>query len=82
MPVDNSSCNVANAMLCLYEQTGDELMKAKAKALIDAITIAQCVNTGRIPTTWRIRHNYKATFWINCTYSSVYTLLRWDNLEK
>lgn len=82
MPVDNSSCNVANAMLCLYEQTGDELMKAKAKALIDAITIAQCVNTGRIPTTWRIRHNYKATFWINCTYSSVYTLLRMDKLEK
>ena len=81
MPVDNSSCNVANAMLSLYEQTGDELMKAKAKALIDAITVAQCVNTGRIPTTWRIRHNYNATFWVNCTYSSVCTLLRMEKLE-
>ena len=82
MPVDNSSCNVANAMLSLYEQTGDEVMKAKAKALIDAITVAQCVNTGKIPTTWRIRHNYNATFWVNCTYSSVCTLLRMEKLEE
>ena len=82
MPVDNSSCNVANAMLSLYEQTGDELMLAKAKALIDNITVAQCVNTGKIPTTWRIRLNYKPTFWVNCTYSSVCALLRMEKLEE
>ena len=82
MPVDNSSCNVANAMLSLYEQTGDKLMLAKAKALVDNITVAQCVNTGKIPTTWRIRHNYKPTFWVNCTYSSVCMLLRMEKLEE
>jgi maltose/maltodextrin transport system substrate-binding protein len=82
MPVDNSSCNVANAMLSLYEQTGDELMLAKAKALIDNITVTQCVNTGKILTTWRIRHNYKPSFWINCSYSSASTLLRLDEMTK
>ena len=82
MPVDNSSCNVANAMLSLYEQTGDELMLAKAKALIDNITVTQCVNTGKILTTWRIRHNYKPSFWINCSYSSACTLLRLDEMTK
>ena len=82
MPVDNSSCNVANAMLSLYEQTGDELMLAKAKALIDNITATQCVNTGKILTTWRIRHNYKPSFWINCSYSSASTLLRLDEMTK
>jgi maltose/maltodextrin transport system substrate-binding protein len=82
MPVDNSTCNVANAMLSLYELTGDELMKAKAKALIDNITVTQCVNTGKILTTWRIRHNYKPSFWINCSYSSACTLLRMDELSN
>ncbi|MBQ9962484.1 MAG: AGE family epimerase/isomerase [Alistipes sp.] len=82
MPVDNSTCNVANAMLSLYEQTGDKLMLAKAKALVDNITVAQCVNTGKIPTTWRIRHNYKPTFWVNCSYSSICMLLRMDKLEE
>ena len=82
MPVDASTCNVSNAMLDLYEQTGDELMFAKAKALIDNITVVQCVNTGKIPTTWRIRFGYNPTFWTNCSYSSICTLLRLDELTK
>ena len=82
MPVDASTCNVSNAMLELYEQTGDELMFAKAKALIDNITVVQCVNTGKIPTTWRIRFGYNPTFWTNCSYSSICTLLRLDELTK
>lgn len=81
MPVDNSACNVSNAMLSLYEVTGDKVMLAKAKALIDNITVVQCSNTGKIPTTWRIRLNYKPTFWANCTYDSVCTLLRMDSLS-
>lgn len=80
MPVDNSACNVSNAMLSIYETTGDELMLAKAKALIDNITVVQCSNTGKIPTTWRIRLNYKPTFWVNCTYDSVCILLRMEAL--
>ena len=82
MPVDNSACNVAGAMLDLYERTGDELMLAKATAIIDNITVVQCVNTGKIPTTWRLRLNYKPTFWINCTYDSIVTLLRMESLTR
>ncbi|MBQ6870189.1 MAG: AGE family epimerase/isomerase [Alistipes sp.] len=76
MPIDNSTCNVANAMLDIYEATGDELMKAKATALIDNITVIQCVNTGKILTSWRVRFNVTPSYWINCTYDSVCALLR------
>ena len=76
MPIDNSTCNVANAMLDIYEATGDELMMAKATALIDNITVIQCVNTGKILTSWRVRFNVNPSYWINCTYDSVRALLR------
>lgn len=79
MPVDNSACNVANAMLSLYENNGDELMLAKAVALLDTITVVQDIVTGQIPTTWRLRYK-KPTFWINCSYASVVTLLRLDDI--
>ena len=76
MPIDNSACNVANAMLDIYAYTKDELMLAKATALIDNITVVQDVNTGKIPTSWRIRFNVNPSYWINCTYDSVRVLLR------
>ena len=79
MPVDNSACNVANAMLSIYEKTADRLMFHKAKALVDNLTIVQDVITGRIPTTWRNRK--KATYWINCNYASARMLLRFDSLS-
>ncbi|MBP3424853.1 MAG: AGE family epimerase/isomerase [Alistipes sp.] len=82
MPIDNSTCNVANAMLDIYEATGDELMKAKATALIDNITVIQCVNTGKILTSWRVRFNVEPSYWINCTYDSVCALLRMKNFEQ
>ena len=40
-PVDNSACNVADAMLSLYEATSEEIYLAKGKALIDNITVVQ-----------------------------------------
>ncbi|MBQ0080510.1 MAG: hypothetical protein KBS95_03035 [Alistipes sp.] len=80
MPVDNSACNVANAMLSIYENTSDKLMFLKAKAFVDNLTIVQDVITGRIPTTWRNRK--KATYWINCNYASARILLRFDELNK
>ena len=82
MPIDNSTCNVANAMLDIYEATGDELMHAKATALIDNITVIQCVNTGKILTSWRVRFNVEPSYWINCTYDSVCALLRMKNFEQ
>ena len=82
MPIDNSTCNVANAMLDIYEATGDSLMLAKAKALIDNITVIQCVNTGKLLTSWRVRFNVEPSYWINCTYDSVCALLRMKNFEQ
>lgn len=48
-PVDNSACNVADAMLSLYEATGEEIYLAKGKALIDNITVVQNAVNGRFP---------------------------------
>ncbi|MBQ7361127.1 MAG: hypothetical protein IJW68_01340, partial [Bacteroidaceae bacterium] len=78
VPIDHSTCNVANAWLSLYEVTGDELAFVKAKALVDMITIMQNSNTGLIPTFWR---NFQyGTDWINCTLLSIQTLLRMDSI--
>lgn len=83
VPVDNSSCNVANAYLDLYEATGDRLAFAKAKALIDNLTVVQDITNGMIPTTFDLRspeRNKKRSYWINCTNASVTILLRMSEL--
>lgn len=83
VPIDCSNCNVANAWLDIYELTGDKLAFAKAKALVDAIVIVQNACNGRIETTWDMRP-YKGdlnrAFWVNCTLSSVQTILRMAEL--
>ena len=84
-PVDNSSCNVANAYLDLYEATGDELAFAKAKALVDALTVAQQVTNGLIPTTLDYRNPQKdkgRTFWLNCSVASIKIFLRMAELTE
>lgn len=84
-PVDNSSCNVANAYLDLWEATGDELAFAKAKTLIDALTIVQNPCNGQIPTTLDYRDPQKdkgRTFWLNCCVASIETLLRMDKIQS
>ena len=85
MAVDNSSCNVANAYLSLYEETGDRLAYAKGKALIDNLTIVQDQITGRIPTLLAFRgkmNEYNTFFWINCCVASIQTLLRMDKIAE
>lgn len=82
-PVDNSSCNVANAYLNLYEATGDQLAFAKAKALIDALTVAQQVTNGYTPTTLDYRAPQKdkgRTFWLNCSVATIEIWLRMADL--
>ena len=78
VPIDGSVCNVANALLNLYNKTGDELAFTKAKALIDNITIVQDAETGAIPTFWG--NKQYGQDWINCAYFSVQTLLKMDKL--
>lgn len=83
VPVDNSSCNVANACLDLYEATGDKLAFEKAKALIDNLTVVQDITNGMIPTTFDLRspeRNKRRSYWINCTNASVTILLRMAEL--
>lgn len=83
MPVDNSSCNVANAWLDLYEYNGDELAYAKAKALIDNLTVVQNTNNGQMPTIMRTMPpgSYRS-FWINCSNSSIKALLRMSKITE
>ena len=83
-PVDSSVCNVANAMLDAYRVTGEQIYLLKAKALIDNITINQNSVNGTISTTWDFREMDKdssRTFWINCSYNSIKTLLRFAAMQ-
>lgn len=85
VPVDNSLCNVANAFLDLYMKTGDQLAYAKAKALIDNLTVIQNPVNGQILTTWDYRVRSKddiRAFWINCSVASIEILLRFDQLSS
>ncbi len=84
VPIDNSTCVVANALLDLYEATGDRLAYAKAKALIDNLTVVQNALDGLIPTSLDVRGGAKNKirgFWTNCTYASIVTLLRMADLS-
>lgn len=81
-PVDNSSCNVAGAMLDLYAHNGDELLLAKAKALIDQLTVVQNAVTGEITSEWNFNPQRETDkrFWVNCCYADIEILLRMAKL--
>lgn len=84
-PVDNSACTVANALLDLYETTGDRICLEKARALVDNVTIVQNAVNGQIPTTWDFQkpaRDRNRTYWINCSLMSVTTLLRMDRMTR
>lgn len=60
------------------------LCLAKAKAMVDNITIQQNAVNGKIPTTWEWREtgkDRKRTFWINCCFSSVSLLMRFAGMQ-
>lgn len=79
MPIDHSTAVMAEAFMDLYEATGDRLALAKAKALLDNLTIVQNALTGQIPTSLDVRGGAKEPgrgFWTNCTFASVKALLR------
>lgn len=81
-PVDNSSCNVAGAMLDLYAHSGDELLLAKAKALIDQLTVVQNAVTGEITSEWNFNPQRETDkrFWVNCCFADIEILLRMAGL--
>ena len=71
-PVDDSSSNMANAYMDLYEITGDKLLLEKARALMDHLTILQNQVTGMILSI----DEPVEYFWLGCNYISFSTLLR------
>ncbi len=80
-PIDASTVGVANALMNIYEATGDALALAKAKALVDSIVKLQDPETGCIPTSLNMRTDVDITeHWVNCTFSSIEKLMRLDRI--
>ena len=82
-PVDNSAANVSGGLLAYYKATGDVLAYAKAKAIIDNITIQQAAKNGYLPTTWScstMRIN-EYSIWLNCAEVAIERLLEMDELQ-
>ena len=80
-PIDASTVGVANALMNIYEATGDVLSLAKAKALVDSIVKLQDPETGCIPTSLNMGTDVDITeHWVNCTFSSIEKLMRLDRI--
>ncbi len=75
-PVDDSACNMINAFMAAYDKTKDPLLLAKAISLTNTITVWQDASSGFLATLWMVRPG--KSFWMNCTYKSVKTLLFMD----
>jgi maltose/maltodextrin transport system substrate-binding protein len=83
VPIDCSVYNVASGLLAAYKVTKDKLYLAKAKALVDNITINQNAGTGQIATSWNLYPIEKdRAFWVNCSMSSIEILLELDETLK
>ena len=75
--------SLESAVCPLCKATGDKLAFAKAKALVDALTIAQQVTNGYTPTTIDYRNPEKdkgRTFWLNCSVATIKIWLRMAEL--
>lgn len=83
-PVDNSAANVSGGFLAYYKVTGDTLAFAKAKALIDNMTIQQNQQTGFLPTYWEYRNVRvnEMLMWANCAYTTIERLLEFDAMYR
>jgi len=80
-PIDASTVGVANALMNIYEATGDVLSLPKAKALVDSIVKLQDPETGCIPTSLNMGTDVDITeHWVNCTFSSIEKLMRLDRI--
>ena len=71
-------------LLSIYtKKTGDKIALAKAIALINNITVTQNAVNGFMPTTWDFctpDNTGQRTYWINCSYSTVCSLFKLDDL--
>ncbi len=83
-PVDASASNVSGGFLAYYKATGDKLAFAKAKALIDNMTIQQIHKNGYQPTTWdvSIKKTNELSIWLNCALSATKRMLEMSELMQ
>lgn len=78
VPIDGSACNVARACVAAWLKTGNTVFLAKAKALVDNVTVMQNGDTGRMPTNWGVNIGADHVVWINCSFGCIRTLLQMD----
>jgi len=69
VPIDDSAASVALGFLAMYKAGAGEIYLAKARALMDQITIMQHEN-GQIPTHWMNTEDAEKNFWFNCMFFS------------
>jgi uncharacterized protein YyaL (SSP411 family) len=66
-PISGSSAFMIVAYLRAYEATGKKLYLAKARALANALTVAQQMHNGRYPTRMI---EQDLAYWINSTINT------------
>lgn len=69
VPIDDSAASISLGFLSLYKAGCGEIYLAKARALMDQITVMQREN-GQIPTHWMNTENAEKNFWFNCMFFS------------
>lgn len=80
VPVDDSAANMATGWLALYKVTGDKLYYAKAKAMMDNMTVVQDIRSGRIPTVWNERYDREPAkdVWLSCMLIDIQALFQFS----
>ncbi len=81
VPIDDSAASIARGFLALYKAGEGELYLAKARALMDQITIMQHEN-GQIPTHWMNTEDAEKNFWFNCMFYSCRMLEAMSEYEE
>ena len=81
VPIDDSAASVARGFLALYKAGEGELYLAKARALMDQITIMQHEN-GQIPTHWMNTEDAEKNFWFNFMFYSCRMLEAMSEYEE
>ncbi len=85
-PINASVANMIEAYLVGYIATKDEVYKAKAIELANAVTFAQHRDTGRYPTYWQLNERQDKSVgwidWLNCTSYCAKVMLRMADFTK
>lgn len=83
VPIDDSAASIAMGFLALYKAGAGEIYLAKARALMDQITVMQQEN-GQIPTHWMNTEDARRNFWFNCMFFTCHALevmAEYENVE-